>query len=70
MDLALLGVAYFAWRSVSGPFGLALAMTALVVGLASAIGLALVFLTAMLFVVDELGERRAEVYTAELKSRK
>jgi uncharacterized membrane protein YfcA len=35
----------------------------------NAIGLALVFLTAVLFVVDELGERRAETYTSALKRR-
>jgi hypothetical protein len=35
----------------------------------SAIGLALVFLTAVHFVVDELGERRAASYTSALKSR-
>lgn len=137
--LAVLGVAYFAWRSVAGTFGTALAVTALLVGVAlsvagawferktesqvaslqqslltdatgtvtaelarmekvnanwakarlmwlalgiigalllnfvrrdvvSAIGLALVFLTAMLFVVDEFGERRAETYTAALRA--
>ena len=33
----------------------------------NAIGLALVFLTAVLFVVDELGERRAETHTSALK---
>jgi hypothetical protein len=31
--IALLGVAYFAWRSLPGSFGMALAVTALVVGL-------------------------------------
>lgn len=136
--IALLGVAYFAWRSLPGSFGLALAVTSLVVGLGlsisgawferkteaqvaslqrslvtdasgtvsaelarmgkvnanwskarlmwlvsgllgalllnfvrkdvvSALGLALVFLTAVLFVVDELGERRAETYTSALE---
>lgn len=34
---------------------------------ASAVGLAMVFLTFVLFVVDELGERRAAVYTAALE---
>jgi hypothetical protein len=137
--VALLGVAYWAWRSVDGSFGAALTATALVVALAlggagswfehkneaqeralveaagkdpravvdaelarmagvnnnwskarlmwlvsgllgalllnfvrkdaaGAVGLALVFLTAVLFVVDELGERRAAVYTAALQA--
>lgn len=139
LGLAVLGVAYFAWRSLPGSFGGALAATALVVGLglslsgawferkteaevttlrqkldsdrtgtvkgelsrmanvnanwskarlawlvagllgalllnfvrkdaASAVGLALVFLTAVLFVVDELGERRAATYTRALET--
>lgn len=137
LGLALVAVAYFAWRSITGSFGNTVAVTALVLGVglagagawfehkteaqvaalqqriatepaaaarderarmarvnanwakarllwlvmglvgalllnfvrrdgAAAAGLAMVLLTAVLFVVDELGERRAAVYTRAL----
>lgn len=139
LGLLTIGVAYFAWRSILGSFGNALAVTALIVGVglavagawfehkteaqtaaleqrltedrettvrdelarmekvnanwakarlmwlvtglvgalllnfvrrdaACAVGLALVFLTGVLFVVDELGERRAKIYTRALRA--
>jgi hypothetical protein len=139
LGLSVLGVAYFAWRSITGSFGNALAITTLVLGVGlsaagawfehkteaqvstlrqhltkdahgmvqdeltrmarvnanwskarlmwlatgilgalllnfvrrdavCAVGLALVFLTAVLFVVDEFGERRAQVYYHALET--